>query len=139
MVNDDDLADERFCNRRWVVGVAHDLASTNLILCNTTDVEPNVVSGFSFSHSNMVRLDRLALADFARRHEDHFVPVLQYACLDPSHRDSPDSGNGVNVLDWNSQWLVERLGRWNDSIQRIKYAGTLVPWSIGALLGEVIP
>src|SRR6266568_717825 len=80
----------------------------------------------------------LPISFFARRHEDHFVPILQHSRLDPSHRDSPDSGYGVNVLDWNSQWLVERLGRWNDSIQRIKYAGTLVPWSIGALLGEVI-
>src|SRR6266571_3395376 len=138
MVNDDDLADECFCDGGWVVRVAHDFASPNLILCNTTDVEPNVVSGFSFSHSDMVRLDRLALANFARRHEDHFVPILQHSRLDPSHRDSPDSGYGVNVLDWNSQWLVERLGRWNDSIQRIKYAGTLVPWSIGTLLCKVV-
>src|SRR5437870_11362500 len=138
MVNDDDLADERLCDGGWVVRVAHDLASPNVILCNTTDVEPNVVSGFSFGHSNMVCLDRLALADFARRHEDHFVSVLQYARLDASDGNSPDSGNGVNVLDWNSQWLVERLGRWNDSVQRIKYAGTLVPWSIGTLLCKVI-
>ena len=86
----------------------------------------------------MVCLDRLALADFARRHEDHFVSVLQDARLDPSHRDSPDSGNGVNVLDWNSQWLVERLGRWNNSVESIQYAWTLVPWSIGTLLGEII-
>src|SRR6266550_7874205 len=138
MVNDDDLADECLCDGGWVVRVAHDFASPNLILCNTTDVEPNVVSGFSFGHSDMVCLDRFALADFAGGHEDHFVTVLQYACLDPSHRDSPDSGYGVNVLDRNSQWLVKRLGWWNDSIQCIKYAGTLVPWSIGALLCKVI-
>src|SRR5947199_4873664 len=138
MVDDDDLANECLCDRRRVVSVAHNFPSTNLILGNTAYVEPYVVSGFRFGHSNMVRLDRLALADFARWHENHFVTVLQYARLDPSHRDSPDSGNGVNVLDRNSQRLVKRLGRWNDSIQRIKYAGTLVPWSIGTLLGEVI-
>src|SRR5437667_11379559 len=55
MVNDDDLADECLCHRGWVVRVTHNFASPNLILGNTTDVEPNVVSGFSFGHSNMVR------------------------------------------------------------------------------------
>src|SRR5207245_3203239 len=30
------------------------------------------------------------------------------------------------------------LCRWNNSVQSIQYAGTLVPWSIGALLGEVV-
>src|SRR3989441_1443646 len=138
MVNDDDLADECLRDRGRVVRVTHDLASPNLILRNTPNVEPNVVTRFSLGHSNMVRLDRLALADFARGHEDHFVPVLQHACLDPSHRDSPDSGYSVNVLDWNSQWLVKRLGRWNNSVKRVQNAGTLVPWSIGALLCQVV-
>src|SRR5438309_6870226 len=138
MIDDDDLADECFCDSRWVVRVTHDLASPNLILSNTTDVEPNVVSGFSLRHSNVVGLDRLALADFAAGHEDYLVSVLQYSSLDPSYRDSPDSGYGVNVLDWNSQWLVERLGRWNNSVESIQYAWTLVPWSIGTLLGEII-
>src|SRR5438309_6650870 len=138
MIDDDDLADECFCDSRWVVRVTHDLASPNLILSNTTDVEPNVVSGFSLRHSNVVGLDRLALADFAGGHEDYLVSVLQYSSLDPSYRDSPDSGYGVDVLDWNSQWLVERLGRWNNSVESIKYAWTLVPWSIGALLCKVV-
>src|SRR5438876_1354730 len=87
MVDDDDLANECLCDRRRVVSVAHNFPSTNLILGNTAYVEPNVVSGFRFGHSNMVSLDRLALADFARWHEDHFVPVFQYARLDPSHWD----------------------------------------------------
>src|SRR5437667_3056525 len=138
MVNDDDLADESFCDCRRVVRAAHDFRSSNLVLCDTSDVEPDVVSGFSFAHSNVVGLDRLALADFARGHEDDFVPVLQHSRLDPSYRDCPDSGYGVNVLDWNSQWLVERLGWWNNSVQRIQYAWTLVPWRIGTFLGEVI-
>src|SRR5436853_144081 len=97
MVDDDDLSDECFCDSGRVVCVAHDLASANLILCNTADVEPNVVSGFSFGHSDVVRLDRLALADFARGHEDDFVPVLQHSRLDPSNWDSPDSCYGVDV------------------------------------------
>src|SRR5712692_2926700 len=138
MVNDDDLADECLCDRGWVVSVTHYLASPNLILGNTAYVEPYVVSGFSFGHSNMVRLDRLALSDFARRHEDHLVPILQHSSLDPSHRDCPDSSYRVNVLDWNSQWLVERFRGRNNSVQRVQYAGTLVPWSIGTLLCKVV-
>src|SRR6267143_742870 len=138
MVNDNNLADEGLCDRWWVVSVTHYLASPNLILCNTTDVEPYVVSRFSFRHSNVMSLDRLALSDLPGRHEDHFVSVLQHSRLDASYRHSPDSGYGVDVLDWNSQWLVERLSRWNNSIQRIQYAETFVPWSIGTLLCEVI-
>src|SRR2546422_732443 len=87
MVNDDDLADECLRDRGRVVRVTHDLASPNLILRNTPNVEPNVVTRFSLGHSNMVRLDRLALADFARGHEDHFVSVLQHSSLHPSHLD----------------------------------------------------
>src|SRR3989442_4208387 len=138
MVDDDDLADECLCDRWRVVRVTHSLASPNLSLGNATDVEPDVVSGFSLGHSDMVCPDRLALADFARGHEGHLVPVLQHSSLDPSHWDSSDSGYGVNVLDWNSQWLVERLGRWNNSVKRVQYAGTLVPWRIGTLLREVV-
>src|SRR5216684_7025108 len=138
MVNDDNLADECLCDRRWVVRVTHDLASPYLILGYTADVEPNVVSRFCLGHSNVVGLDRLALADLSGRHEDHLVPVLQHSRLDPSDWYSPDSGYGVDVLDGNSQWLVERLRWWNNSVQRIQYTETLVPWSIGALLGEVI-
>src|SRR6266851_2202279 len=115
MVDDDNLADERLCDRWRVVRVTHDLASPNLILRDTADVEPDVVSGFCLGHSNMVRLDRFALADFARGHEDHFVSVLQYSRLDASYRDGPDSGYRVNVLDGNSQWLIEGLGWWNNS------------------------
>src|SRR6266851_470384 len=138
MVNDNNLANECLCDRWRIVRVTHDLASPNLILCDTADVEPNVVSRFCFGHSNVVGLDRLALADLPGRHEDHLVPVLQHSRLDPSHRDSPDSGYGVDVLDGNSQWLVERLRWWNNSVQRIQYAETFVPWSIGTLLCEVI-
>src|SRR2546426_3099683 len=138
MVDDDNLADECLCDRWRVVCVTHDLASPYLILCDTADVEPNVVSRFCFGHSNVVCLDRLAFSDLSGRHEDHLVSVLQYSRLDASYRDSPDSGYRVNVLDGNSQWLVERLRWWNNSVQRIQYTETLVPWSIGALLGEVI-
>src|SRR2546428_205762 len=59
MVNDDDLADECLRDGGRVVRVTHDLASPNLILRNTPNVEPNVVTRFSFGHSHMVRLDRL--------------------------------------------------------------------------------
>src|SRR5437016_5780613 len=108
MVDDDDLANECLCDRRRVVSVAHNFPSTNLILGNTAYVEPYVVS------------------------------VLQYARLDLAHWDSADSGYGVDVLDGNSQWFVKGLRGWNNSVQRIKYAGTLVPWRIGTLLGEII-
>src|SRR6266852_1925170 len=50
VVDDDDLAYECLCDSGWVVGVAHDFASPYLILGNSPDVEPNVVSGFSFGH-----------------------------------------------------------------------------------------
>src|SRR3989442_2720571 len=138
MVNDDNLADECLCDRWWVVRVTHDLASPYLILGYTTDVEPNVISRFRFGHSNVVCLDRLAFSDLPRRHEDHLVSILQHSRLDASNRDGPDSGYRVNVLDGNSQWLVERLGWWNNSIKRVQYAWTLVPRSIGALLFEGI-
>src|SRR6267143_229385 len=138
MVNDDNLTDECLCDRWWVVGVTHDFASPYLVLCDASYVEPDVVSGFCFGHSNVVRLDRLAFSDLPGRHEDHLVSVLQDSRLDASNRDSPDSGYGVNVLDRNSQRLVERLRWWNNSVQRFQYTETFVPWSIGALLGEVI-
>src|SRR5690242_21041638 len=98
MENYDDLADERFRDCGRVVRVTHDLASPDLILSDASDVEPDVVSGFCLSHSNVVRLDCLAFADFARGHEDDFVSVLQHSSLDPSDWDSPDSGYGVYVL-----------------------------------------
>src|SRR3989475_10323457 len=138
MVNDDNLADECLCHSRWVVRVAHDFASPNLVLCDAPDVEPNVVPRLRFGHSNVVCLDRLAFSRLPRWHEDHLVSVLQYSRLDASYRDGPDSGYRVNVLDGNSQWLVERFGWWNNSIERIQYARTLVPGSIGTLLCKVI-
>src|SRR5207247_3734800 len=61
VVYDDDPADERFCDGRWLVGVAHDLTSPDLILCNTAHVEPYVVSRLCLGHSHMMSLDRLHL------------------------------------------------------------------------------
>src|SRR5260370_32929117 len=116
MVNDDNLADECFCDRWWVVRVTHDLASPNLIPGDASYVEPDVVSAFCFGHSNVVCLDRLAFSDLPGRHEDHLVSVLQDSRLDASNRDGPDSGYRANVLDGNSQWLVKRLWWWNNGV-----------------------
>src|SRR5438309_2022074 len=134
---------------RWILGFRNlalflDLLDDSYANCcsHVTNGESskfrNVLEVFKNHWSERSHLDESAVADFEERHEDYLVSVLQYSSLDPSYRDSPDSGYGVDVLDWNSQWLVERLGRWNNSVESIKYAWTLVPWSIGALLCKVV-
>src|SRR5437016_6652586 len=110
MVDDDDLANECLCDRRRVVSVAHNFPSTNLILGNTAYVEPYVVSGFRFGHSDMVSLDRLTLADFPRCIENTFFPVFHFPLLNPSTWAIPDSGYVVTSWVGTFNGLVKGLG-----------------------------
>ena len=57
VVDDNDLSDELFRDGRWLVGVAHDLSPSDLVLCNASDVEADVVSRLSFRHTYMMGLD----------------------------------------------------------------------------------
>jgi len=92
MVNDDNLADECLCDRCGLffrVKTHEKPRSPNLILCDTADVEPNVVPVL-LGHSTLC-LDRRILRPSRKGMKITLSPVIQDSRLDASNRDGPDS------------------------------------------------
>src|SRR6266487_2386435 len=133
VVDDNDLSNELFRDRRRLVGVAHDFSPSDLVLCNASDVEADVVSRLSLRHSNVMSLDRFYFAKFSGGIEDYLVTILHNTGLDASYRDGSNTSDRVYVLNRNAQRLVQGL-RWrNEIVERIVHCNPLVPRRVRAL------
>src|SRR5437867_12581343 len=126
VVDDNDLSNELLRDRRRLVGVAHDLSPSDLVLCNASDVEADVVSRLSRRHPNVMSLDRFYLAELSGGIEDDLVTILHNTRLYTSHRDSSNTSDRVHVLNWNAKRLVQRLRRRHEIVTRIEHCNRLV-------------
>src|SRR5438093_1989946 len=133
VVDDNDLSNELFSDRRRLVGVAHDLSPSDLVLCNASNVEADFVSMLSLRLLILQIIKRIYLAELSGGIEDDLVTILHNTRLDTSHRDSSNPSDRVHVLNWNAKRLVQRL-RWrNEIVKRIEHCNPLVPRRVGAL------
>src|SRR5206468_6158507 len=132
VVDDDYLSNELFRDRRRSVCVAHNLATSDLVLCNASDVEADVVSRLSLRHPYVMGLDRFYFTELAGGIEDDLVAILHNTCLDTSHRDSSNTSDRVHVLNRNAKRLVQGLWWWDEIVERIEHRNPLVPRRVGA-------
>src|SRR5438128_204222 len=138
VVDYDDLSDEFFRYRRWLVRVAHSLSPSDLVLCNSSDVEADVVSRLSLRHPNMMGLDRFYLAELSGGIKDDLVTIFHNTRLDTPHRHSSNTGDCVHVLNRNAKRLVQGF-RWrNEIVKGIVHCNSLVPGRVRALLRQVV-
>lgn len=116
----DDLCGELVSNGRWVVDWTTDIAAANIVLSNTTNVETNVVSWKCFCELFVVHLDGFYFSNDVCRHEGDLLSFLKDTGLDTTYWHSSDTGNRVDILDWESERFVGRHFWHGEQIDRCK-------------------
>ena len=127
VVEDDDLCGERLGDGRRVVDGSCDISSLDIVLCDSTDVESDVVSGNCLGQLLVVHLDGLDLSGNVGGLEHDLHVGLEDSGLDTSDRDGSDSGDGVDILDGQPEGLLGVLLGNLEVVQSGDEGGSLVP------------
>jgi len=151
VVEDDDLGLEALGLLGGVVlGVGGDVSTTDVLDGNVLDVESDVVTGAGLGEGLVVHLDGLDLSGHVRWGEGNNHTGLDLASLDTTDWDCSDTTDFVDILEWETEWLVVGAGWWDDSIQSLEHglAGeftlldllvpSLVPGHVGGGLDHVV-
>ena len=138
VVQDDDLCSEGLSNRRRVVNRSCDVSPLDLVLCDSTDVESNVVSGDCLGQLLVVHLDGLDLTSDVGRHEDDLGLGLEDSGLDTSDRNGSNSSDGVDILDREPECLVGLLCGDGECIECLDEGGSLVPGGVSGCCLDVV-
>src|SRR5712691_10966731 len=116
MVDDDDLPQKLFRDRRRVVGRTENRPPSEVRLRDAPQVEADVVACHSLLHWSVMSLDRLHLCGDTLGHYDNCVPDFHLPTLYPPDGHSPYPCDRVDVLDRNPQRLVNRLRRLAEAV-----------------------
>src|SRR3989475_548944 len=123
---------------RRVVRRSRDVASAEVLLVDSADVEADVVARLRLRDLLVVHLDRLDLADLVRGHEVDLHPDLQEPGLDPADRYGARARDRVDVLDREAEREVRRLRRHRQVVEGRHEGGALVPRQLGRGLRDVL-
>merc|ERR1719508_419766 len=103
-----------------VLGVGGNVSSLDILDGDVLDVEPDVVSGESFSERLVVHLHGLDLSGQLDRGEGHEDSRLQDSSLHSPHGHCANASNFINILEGQTQGLVGRsLGR-DDRVEALE-------------------
>ena len=139
MVHDDNLGIEFLGILSGVVsGIGSDVSSLDILDGKTLDVETNIVSGNSLRDMLVMHLDGFARSGGTERSETNFHIWLDDTSLDSTNWYSSDTGDLVDILEWESEWLENWSLWWLDGVQSIKEAESLVPWHLVGGVNHVI-
>jgi len=131
VVGNDDGGTEILGVLGWIVlVVGSDETTFDVLDGNVLDVESNVVTWNSLLHDFVVHLDGLALSDDADWGEAHVDSGLEDTSLDTSNWDGTDTRNLVDILEWETKWLVGWAVWCLDLVKCLEKAWTLVPWHV---------
>ncbi|KAH3661722.1 hypothetical protein OGAPHI_005900 [Ogataea philodendri] len=140
VVQDDDLSVERSSTLRWVVlGVTTDVTSSDFLNGNVLDVETNVVTWNTLSKLLVVHLNGLDFSGNTSWSESNNHTSLDDTGLDSSDWNSSNTTDLVDILQWQSQWLVRWSGRWLNGVNSLQKSLTLDDTSLGLLLPSLVP
>lgn len=138
VLKDNDLCGEFLCNCWRVLDRTTDISAADVVLCDTTDVETNVVSRNCLWEFFVVHFDGLNFTGNVCRHEGDLLTLLEDTSLDTSYWDSSNTRDGVNVLDRKSEGLVSRHVRLLEVVECCKESGSLVPWGVCGCFLDVV-
>ena len=139
MVHDDNLSVERLGILSWLsLGVGGDVTSLDVSDGESLNVESNVVSWDGFSDLLVMHLDGLAFGG-----DSHWSEAEGHSWLDDTGLDSTDwhctdTGNLVDILEWESEWLEDWSLWWLDGVELLEEIVSLVPWHVGGLFEHVV-
>ena len=107
MVKDDNLGEEHLSVGSWVVlGVGSDESSLDVLDGETLDVETNVVTWEGGIDDFVMHLDGLNFSGVSWWSEAADHTSLELTSLNTSDWDGTDTTDLVNILEWESEWLV---------------------------------
>lgn len=139
VVHDDDLGLEGFGFLGWVfLGVGGDVSSSDILDGQSLDVETDVVSWEGLQELFVVHFDGLNISNQSDWGELDAHAWLEDSGFDSSDWDCSDTSDLVDVLEWQSEWLIEGSDWWGDGIQSLQESGSLVPVAVGGSLDEVV-
>jgi len=151
VVEDDDLSLEGLGLLGWVVlGVRSDVSTTDVLDGNVLDVESDIVTWAGLWEGLVVHLDGFDLSGHVGWSESDDHTGLDLASLDTTDWDCSDTTDLVDILEWETEWLVVGAGWGNDGIQSLEHglageftlldllAPSLVPGHVGGGLDHVV-
>jgi len=131
VVGNDDGGTEILGVLGWIVlVVGSDETTFDVLDGNVLDVESNVVTWNGLLHDFVVHLDGLALSDDADWGEAHVDSGLEDTSLNTSNWDGTNTRNLVDILEWETKWLVGWAVWCLDLVKCLEKAWTLVPWHV---------
>jgi hypothetical protein len=139
VVKDDDLGGEVSGFDWWVVlGVTSNVTTTNILDRDVLDVESNVVSGDGFEQSGVMHLNRLNFSGKIGGSEGDDGSWLEDTGLNSADWHCANTSDLVDILEWDTEWLVDGSLWWFDGVEGFKEGWALVPWEVGRLLQHVV-
>ncbi|KAH3667230.1 hypothetical protein OGAPHI_002879 [Ogataea philodendri] len=140
VVQDDDLSVERSSTlRRVVLGVTTDVTSSDFLNGDVLDVETNVVTWNTLNKLLVVHLNGLDFSGNTSWSESNDHTSLDDTGLDSSDWNSSNTADLVDILQWQSQWLVRWSGRWLNGVNSLQKSLTLDDTSLSLLLPSFVP
>ena len=106
VLKDDNLSGEFVCNRWWCFCWSTDIATTNISLTDTADVEADVISRYCLGDFFMVHLDGLDFSILIGGHEGDLHSLFHDTGLYPANGNCTNSADAVNILDGQAEWFV---------------------------------
>jgi len=139
MVQDDDLSGEGIGFSCWVIlDVGGDVTSSDILDGQVLYVETNIVTWGGLWELLVMHFDGLDFRGVTRWGEDDGVTWLEDTSFDSADWYCTDTTDLVDILEWESEWLVDWSLWWLNGVQSFKERWSLVPWEVGGLLQHVV-
>jgi len=131
VVKDNDLSEEHFCVGGWVIlGVRGDITSLDVLDGDVSDVEANVVTWEGSFNLFVMHLNGFSFSSEGKWGKGDNHAGLEGSGFDTTDWDSADTTNFVDILKWESEWLLRWSLGWVKSIEGLKEGWSLVPWQV---------
>jgi len=123
---------------RVLLGVTANVSTANFLDGNVLYVKANVVTWNGLFQSFVVHFHGFDLGLNHGWGEDNLHACFQGTGLDTSNGNSPDTADFVDILEWKAQWLVGWALWWDNLVQGVDQAVTLVPWHVFGFFQHVV-
>jgi len=139
MVQDDDLGQEVLAFTSGVVlGVRADITSFDVLDRDGFNVESDVVTGLGFGQSFMMHFNGLNVSLDHDWGEGNVHVGSEDTGLNSSDWDRANTTDLVDILEWESQWLVCGSFGGHDCVQGLNEGWSFVPGEVGGGLQHIV-
>src|SRR3989344_7086551 len=139
VVQHNNLRYEVLHNRRGVPCVAQNVSACYVFLVYSPYIEADIVPWNGLCQLLVVHFNCFYFAAHSWGVYYYRIPWLHYSSFYPSNRNCSYSFYVVNILYWQSQWLVCRWLRRNYSVKGLNKCRAFVPSQSAACLFNIVP